>query len=140
MAANDESAKVDEWLREAAKLPIEWTGDLHDDCTARWAGLMLRAEQMQRGVWWWAVYDGRSGATLGDSNTAGGRVPNGKKARRRTRGQAVARLRRCCLRRSGGKHGFRKRAASTAIGNLMHASIWHPETDCPAEARPTWPR
>ena len=81
MAANDESAKVDEWQREAAKLPIEWTGDLHDDCTARWAGLMLRAEQMQRGVWWWAVYDDRSGATLGDSNTARGRVPNGKKAR-----------------------------------------------------------
>ena len=90
MASNDEAAKVDEWQREAAKLPIEWTGDLDDDCTARWAGLMLRAEQMQRGVWWWAVYDDRSGAILGDSNTARGRVPNGKKAR--IAAERVARL------------------------------------------------
>jgi hypothetical protein len=81
MASDDESAKVDQSQREAAKLPVEWTGDLQDDCTARWAGLMLRAEQMQRGVWWWAVYDDRGGAVLGDSNMAGIRVPNGKKAR-----------------------------------------------------------
>lgn len=45
------------------------------------AGLTLRAEQMQRGVWWWAVYDERSGAILGDSNSAAIRVPTGKKAR-----------------------------------------------------------
>jgi hypothetical protein len=81
MAADREAPKVDEWQREAAKLPIDWTGDLDDDCTARWAGLTLRAEQMQRGVWWWAVYDDRSGTILGDSNTAEVRVPNGKKAR-----------------------------------------------------------
>lgn len=89
MASNDAAAKVDEWQRKAAKLPIEWTGDLRDDCTARWAGLTLRAEQMQRGVWWWAVYDDRSGAILGDSNTAGVRVPNGKQAR--TAAERVAR-------------------------------------------------
>lgn len=37
--------------------PIIWTGDLTDDCTALWAGLMLRAECMDDGDWWWAVYD-----------------------------------------------------------------------------------
>lgn len=37
--------------------PIKWTGDLEDDCTAIWAGLMLRAERMDGDRWWWAVYD-----------------------------------------------------------------------------------
>ena len=37
--------------------PIEWTGDLNDDCTALWSGLMLRAEEMKKNQWWWAVYD-----------------------------------------------------------------------------------
>ena len=37
--------------------PIIWTSDLNDDCTARWAGLMLRTEEMDDRVWWWAVYD-----------------------------------------------------------------------------------
>jgi hypothetical protein len=34
----------------------KWDGDLDDDCTAKGHGLMLRAEQMDRKVWWWAVY------------------------------------------------------------------------------------
>ena len=37
--------------------PINWTGDLEDDCTANWAGLMLRAELMEGDRWWWTVYD-----------------------------------------------------------------------------------
>ena len=37
--------------------PIIWTSDLNDDRTARWAGLMLRTEEMDDRVWWWAVYD-----------------------------------------------------------------------------------
>ena len=37
--------------------PIIWTGDLADDCTAIWAGLMLRAEWMDEDFWWWCVYD-----------------------------------------------------------------------------------
>jgi len=37
--------------------PIIWTGDLNDDCTARWVGLMLRAEWMDKDYWWWCVYD-----------------------------------------------------------------------------------
>lgn len=29
---------------------------MDDDVTAKGHGLMLRAEQMDRKVWWWAVY------------------------------------------------------------------------------------
>lgn len=39
---------------------IVWkpTGDdLDDDAYAVWEGLMLRAEQMDRRIWWWAIYD-----------------------------------------------------------------------------------
>ena len=39
------------------KQPIIWKGDLKDDCTAEWAGLMLRAECMDENDWWWCVYD-----------------------------------------------------------------------------------
>ena len=37
--------------------PIIWQGDLNDDCTSNWAGLMLRAEWMDEDYWWWSVYD-----------------------------------------------------------------------------------
>jgi hypothetical protein len=37
--------------------PIIWEGNLNDDCTAKWAGLMLRAEWMDENYWWWCVYD-----------------------------------------------------------------------------------
>lgn len=37
--------------------PIIWKGDLNDDCTAKWAGLLLRAEWMDDDYWWWSVYD-----------------------------------------------------------------------------------
>ena len=41
--------------------PIIWTGDIKDDCTAIWNGLILRAEWMDEEFWWWAVsiHDGR---------------------------------------------------------------------------------
>jgi hypothetical protein len=50
---------------------IVWEGDLDDDCTARWEGLMLRAEAMSEDKdghgenWWWAVYDneGKKGSS-----------------------------------------------------------------------------
>jgi hypothetical protein len=35
--------------------PVIWNGDLNDDCTARWNGLILRAEWMNKKNWWWAV-------------------------------------------------------------------------------------
>lgn len=48
--------------------PIIWTGDLDDDCTARWAGLMLRAEWMDGTIWWWAVSNIATGRELASSN------------------------------------------------------------------------
>lgn len=35
--------------------PIIWEGDLMDDCVAKWNGLILRAEWMNKKNWWWAV-------------------------------------------------------------------------------------
>lgn len=65
--------------------PIEWTGDLADDCTARWRGLVGRTEMM--GVvqgsragseektevdhWWWSVID-EQGNEAASQNTEGG--------------------------------------------------------------------
>jgi hypothetical protein len=43
-------------MRDFSK-PIIWEGDLNDDCTAIWAGLMLRTEWMDEDYWWWCVYD-----------------------------------------------------------------------------------
>jgi len=37
---------------------IIWTGNLRDDCTAYYGNLTLRAEIMDRGLWWWAVFSG----------------------------------------------------------------------------------
>ncbi|MRG46871.1 hypothetical protein GFS24_17250 [Chitinophaga sp. SYP-B3965] len=48
---------TDDKRKLLAKEPIVWLGDLSDDCTAEWAGLMLRAEWMDEDFWWWAVYD-----------------------------------------------------------------------------------
>jgi hypothetical protein len=47
---------------------IEWLGDLDDDCTAKWAGLTLRAERMNEDDWWWCVYDDQSGEQIASSN------------------------------------------------------------------------
>ena len=48
-------------VAEILKEPIEWTGDLNDDCVARWRGLLAHAEAMNKGVdkngmsveWWY---------------------------------------------------------------------------------------
>lgn len=49
-------------------MPIEWTGDLQDDCSARWRGLLLRAEWMDGVAWWWAVSDIASNEEIDSSN------------------------------------------------------------------------
>lgn len=54
--------------RSLAQQPIIWTGDLDDDCTAIWAGLVLRAEWMDEDYWWWAVYDLQDGENQIDSS------------------------------------------------------------------------
>lgn len=50
--------------------PIVWTGDLNDDCTAIWNGLILRAEWMDEDIWWWAVSinDGRLEEIVSSNN------------------------------------------------------------------------
>jgi|GEM_PF-1478881 len=67
-----------------AKQPITWTGDLLDDCTAEWAGLMLRAEWMDEDYWWWAVYDmQKDEITIDDSNNYTERFIGGEIARQK---------------------------------------------------------
>jgi hypothetical protein len=74
-------------VKERQKLatgPIEWTGDLLDDCTARWAGLMLRAEWMHENYWWWTVYDMLNGEVIIDSsNNYNFRFVGGEMARKK---------------------------------------------------------
>ncbi len=69
--------------KDLAKVPLIWKGDLNDDCTAEWAGLMLRAECMDEDYWWWAVYDMESGeVTIDDSNNYSTRFIGGDMARK----------------------------------------------------------
>jgi hypothetical protein len=42
-------------LRAVLSEPITWTGDLGDDCAARWRGLYAHAEAMDDGRWYCAV-------------------------------------------------------------------------------------
>ena len=62
-----------------------WHGDLDDDCTAEANGLMLRAEQMSRKHWWWAVYDneGKAGCDqlAASYDHEDGRARTGREAR-----------------------------------------------------------
>ena len=44
------------WRGLVDKSPIVWKGDLDDDCTAIWNGLMLRTEWEDDDDWWWAVH------------------------------------------------------------------------------------
>lgn len=67
-----------------AKQSIEWTGDLSDNCTAIWAGLMLRAEWMDEDYWCWAVYDiQKAGATIDNSNNYSAIFIGGEVARQK---------------------------------------------------------
>lgn len=50
-------------------MSIVWKGDLQDDCTAEWSGLILRAEWMHRNIWWWAVRDTATGEEVCSSNS-----------------------------------------------------------------------
>lgn len=62
--------------------PIIWNGDLNDDCTARWSGLMLRAEWMDKDYWWWCVYDMLDNENqIDSSNEYDEKIIGGEKAR-----------------------------------------------------------
>jgi hypothetical protein len=66
-----------------ADQPIEWYGDLMDDCSARWASLLLRAEWMDDNIWWWAVYDmSKDEVQIDASNNYEIRFTSGAEARR----------------------------------------------------------
>jgi hypothetical protein len=77
-----------------------WTGDMYDDCTARWCGLVLRAECMGCGDddcegepgccepshgenWWWAVSERVGGEVheIDGSNERGEPGTSGEDAR-----------------------------------------------------------
>jgi hypothetical protein len=67
------------------QLPLpqpQWEGDLLDDCSALWSGLLLRAEEMDEGVWWWAVSREPDGGEIDSSNNYELLIPNGDVARR----------------------------------------------------------
>lgn len=66
---------------QADSTPIEWIGDLRDDCTARWAGLILRAEEMEKKSWWWAVTDLSNGLEISSSNESKKIIEDGVSAR-----------------------------------------------------------
>ncbi|WP_264489391.1 hypothetical protein [Luteolibacter arcticus] len=73
----------------AAIQPIVWQGNLDDDCTAIWMGLMLRAEAMDDHCWWWAVSrnDGTSDQ-LASSNDSKDPCRSGAIARQRAEASA----------------------------------------------------
>jgi hypothetical protein len=64
-----------------AQVPPVWTGNLDDDCTARWAGLTLRAEWMNDDVWFWCVYDDATGDQVCSSNRSEHECRSGSAAR-----------------------------------------------------------
>ncbi|TFF38887.1 hypothetical protein [Mucilaginibacter psychrotolerans] len=64
--------------------PIVWTGNLEDDCTALWCGLMLRAEWMEEDYWWWRVCDTkRADVIIDDANSTDERFIDGEVSRAR---------------------------------------------------------
>ena len=70
-----------ETRRAATKTSPIWTGDLADDCSAKWAGFFMRAEVMEEGRWWYSVRDVATGVTVEDSATTSGEVSDGVTAR-----------------------------------------------------------
>ena len=76
--------KIESWqIEEAQAKKTVWHGDLNDDCTANWAGFLLRAELMSENHWWWAISDLETNEELDSSNNYDGVTPStGKEARR----------------------------------------------------------
>ncbi len=72
--------------------PPVWNGDLDDDCTANWAGPMLRVEWMQDDLWWWAVYDPQIDNQVTTSDRKEKPCRSGDDVRREANGAARAYL------------------------------------------------
>jgi hypothetical protein len=80
-AGSDE--KIQRSRRDAAAAtPIVWSDSSNVASTARWCGMTLRAEELTRTHWWWAVYDDRTRSVIMDSRMTYVRATAGKKARR----------------------------------------------------------
>jgi len=58
-----------------------WTGDLTDDCSCKWRDLLLRAECMSEGDWWWAVVEVNRSKEIESSNDDCYTVESGVRAR-----------------------------------------------------------
>ena len=69
------------WRILASQKPPVWSGDLYDDCTALWAGFMLRAEWMVDDRWWWCVYEEGSDDQKASSNDSEELCRSGDEAR-----------------------------------------------------------
>ena len=76
--------------------PIVWMGDLDDDCTARWAGLLLRAEWMNGSHWWWAVSEIATDREIASSNNEQRECTSGETARARAESIARAYVQKPC--------------------------------------------
>ena len=63
------------------KFEINWTGNLKDDCTAEWEGMTLRAEEMDKADWWWAVYDSDNELIFSSNDFSEKEFKSGKAAR-----------------------------------------------------------
>ena len=80
VAELDSSGQMDA-VNPDASSPIVWTGDLDDDCTAIWSGLMLRAEWMDGSDWWWAVSRLDAGGQIRSSHDDARPCTSGREAR-----------------------------------------------------------
>ena len=62
-----------------------------DDCTARWNGLILRAEWMDEDIWWWAVSQDNNNSLdeIDSSNNYDTRCIGGEQARKRAEEAAI---------------------------------------------------
>jgi hypothetical protein len=75
--------KIQDWQRLAAQeKPPEWQGDLNDDCSAQWAGLLLRAERTDEDSWWWCVYDSATSDQIDSSTDHDQVIHSGEQARK----------------------------------------------------------
>ena len=72
---------------------IEWEGNVEDDCSAHFNGLLLRAEKMQNASWWWAVSPaGKYGKEIDSANNYAHKIPSGTVAQREAERVAITYL------------------------------------------------
>lgn len=81
-----------DWRILATQEPPRWSGDLDDDCTALWAGFMLRAEWMDDGYWWWCVYEDGSSEQVASPDDCEAEPCSTGEAARRAAERAARRL------------------------------------------------